>query len=153
MFLSAATEGTDGAEGAAEGGSGGGAAPGRGGGPPLGLAGGGGLGVAGAFLELLVSGSESYMFTPPPRDFNLGIPPANKPPNCGAASIPPAAAGCSLLLLALFALSDAPGGFSPPGTGIGGAPAGGALPESFDLSMMGADRSLICVTFFSFAPD
>jgi hypothetical protein len=89
LFLSIETEGI---EGAAEGGSGGGAAPGRGGGPPFGLGGGGGLGVA-AFLELLVSGSESYMFTPPPRDFNLGIPPANRPPSCGADSIPAAGAG------------------------------------------------------------
>lgn len=147
LFLKAATDGIDGA---AEGGSGGGAAPGLGGGPPIGLAG-GGLGVA-AFLDLEVSGSESYMLTPPPRLFSLGIPPANRPPNCGAASIPPAA-GCSLLLLALFAplaLPAPPGGLSPPG--IGGAPAGAAL-VSFPLSMIGADRSLIWPTFFSRAPD
>lgn len=149
LFLSAVTEGI---AGAAEGGSGGGAAPGLGGGPPLGL-GGGVLGVA-AFLEVAVSGSESYMFTPPPLLFNLGIPPANNPPSCGAASIPlppPAAgAGESLLLLARFALLDPPGGLSPPG--IGGAPATGAEPESFPRSMMGAERSLICATFFNRAP-
>lgn len=136
LFLRAAT---DGMAGAAEGGSGGGAAPGLGGGPPIGLAG-GGLGVA-AFRDFVVSGSESYMLTPPPRLFNLGIPPANSPPSCGAASIPPAA-GCSLLLLALLplpALPAPPGGRNPPG--IGGAPAGAAL-VSFPLSIMGADRSL-----------
>jgi hypothetical protein len=149
LFLNIDMEGVDGA---AEGGRGGGAAPGRGGGPPLGLAGGGGLGVAAGFREF-VSGSESYMFTPPVLFFSFGIPPANKPPSCGAASIPPPAPpeGCSELLLALFAVPAPPGGRSPPG--IGGAPATGAAPESLPLSIMGADRSLTWVTFLSLAPD
>lgn len=42
------------------------------------------------------------------------------------------------------------GGLKPPG--IGGAPPVGAPPESLGFSTMGADLSLICVTFLSRAP-
>jgi hypothetical protein len=77
----------------------GGAAPGGRGGAPGGLGaapvGGGGAAALGGGVETLLdvgSGSESYapVFTPP--DFlSLGMPPANNPPNCGAAdSMPPA---------------------------------------------------------------
>lgn len=94
MFFKAATP--PGGGGAALGG--GGAALGGGGGAPGGLGaappGIGGAGALGGGLDTLRdegSGSESYapVFTPP--DFlNFGIPPANSPPNCGAAgSIPP----------------------------------------------------------------
>jgi hypothetical protein len=34
-----------------------------------------------------LSGSESYMLTPPVLFFSRGIPPANSPPSCGAAPI------------------------------------------------------------------
>lgn len=60
--------------------------------PPL--AAGGGLGTSpGGGLEaspLLLSGSDVYAVPPeapvdtPPRLFNLGIPPAKRPPSCGA---------------------------------------------------------------------
>jgi hypothetical protein len=43
-----------------------------------------------------------------------------------------------------------PGGLRP-GTG-GAPPAGGPDDEVFDLSIIGAERSLTCVTFFSRAP-
>lgn len=79
---------------------GGGAAPGGRGGAPGGLGaappGTGGAAPLGGGDDTLRdegSGSESYapVFTPP--DFlNLGMPPANSPPSCGAAdSIPPPA--------------------------------------------------------------
>ena len=92
LLFNAATLGGVGA--APEGGKGG-APPGGEGAAPFGAGGGGAaLGVEGDedFLEL-VSGSESYMFTPPPLFRNLGMPPANRPPNCGAVSIADAAAG------------------------------------------------------------
>ena len=90
------------------------------------------------------------MFTPPALFRNFGIPPANRPPNCGAVSVADAAAAApalfepwSLLLRALFPPGGAGG--RRPGTGTGGAPPdGGATLEEFDLvSTMGADRSLI----------
>jgi hypothetical protein len=141
----------EGGKGADPGGNGGGATPGRGGGRPFGIDGALDTGAE-TFLEF-VSGSESYMFTPPPVFLSFGIPAANSPPNCGAASIPPpppAAAfpGWSLLLLALF--PPAVDGRSPPGTG--GAPPMGGPPESFGLSMIGADRSFTTPTFLSLAP-
>ena len=89
LFFSAATDGGTGAAPGGAGGGAGGAPPGRGGGAPFGTA--GGLEGGGLFLEF-VSGSESYILTPPALFRSLGIPPANKPPNCGACSIPPAAA-------------------------------------------------------------
>lgn len=139
----------EGGKGADPGGKGGGATPGRGGGRPFGIDGALDTGAE-TFLEF-VSGSESYMFTPPPVFLSFGIPAANSPPNCGAASIPPPDAafpGWSLLLLALF--PPAVDGRSPPGTG--GAPPIGGPPESFGLSMIGADRSLTTPTFLSLAP-
>lgn len=140
---------TEGGRGADPGGSGGGATPGLGGGRPFGIDGVLETGAE-AFLAV-VSGSESYMFTPPPVFLSFGIPPANSPPNCGAAStLPPAAAfpGWSLLLLALF--PPAVDGRRPPGTG--GAPPTGGPAESLGLSMMGADRSFTTPTFLSLAP-
>lgn len=136
--------------------------------PGIGGAGGapGGFGAAprGGFgTELLeVSGSDRYgvelwsapVFTPP--DFlNFGMPPANKPPSCGADAIalsPPV----SLLLRALFpddggASPGGAGGRPIPGTG-GADPMGGALGPSETLPTIGADRSFICVTFLSLAP-
>lgn len=92
---------TAGIAGAAPGGGRGGAAPGLGGGAALGLV---GTFVGGGFLLELVSGSESYTFTPPPVFLSFGMPPANSPPSCGALSIPPWPDDCSLLLLALFAV-------------------------------------------------
>lgn len=87
-----------------------GAAPGGRGGAPGGLGallvGGGGarggLEMPPDFLAF-VSGSESYMFTPPALFRSFGIPPANSPPNCGAASTPvDVLLGTSLLLLIRF---------------------------------------------------
>lgn len=146
LFFRADTEGGRGAD---PGGSGGGATPGLGGGRPFGIDGVLETGAE-AFLAV-VSGSESYIFTPPPVFLSFGIPPANSPPNCGAAStLPPddAFPGWSLLLLALF--PPAVDGRRPPGTG--GAPPTGGPAESLGLSMMGADRSFTTPTFLSFAP-
>lgn len=142
------------------GGGAGGAAPGGGGGAP------GGLGAAplgGVGTELrAVSGSDMYgdfvsapVFTPP--DFlSLGMPPANSPPSWGGAAIP-LSPPVSLLLLALLP-PPGTGGASPPG-GAGGLPmpgTGGAPPiagaASLTFPTIGADRSLITPTFFSFAP-
>lgn len=78
LFFNAATEG--GNPGAAPGGRGGGAAPGLGGGWPLDFGMVGAFAAGGLFLEF-VSGSESYMFTPPPLLFSFGIPPAKSPPS------------------------------------------------------------------------
>lgn len=96
LFLSEATDGICGAAlggvGGATPGIAGGSPPGLGGGAPLGLA--GGAGADGASFFGVVSGSESYRFTPPALLRSLGIPWANNPPNCGALSIalaPPAA--------------------------------------------------------------
>lgn len=86
LFFNAAIEGI---AGAALGGNGGGAPPGRAGGVPFGT---GGAAARGGLFFVFVSGSESYMFMPPLAFFSFGIPPANSPPNCGAASIPPPAA-------------------------------------------------------------
>lgn len=63
----------------------------------------------------------------------------------------------SLLLRALFppgaggASPGGAGGLPIPGTG-GAPPMAGALGPSLTLPTMGADRSLICVTFLSLAP-
>ena len=72
------------------------------------------------------------MSTPPDRLFNLGIPPANNPPNCGAAAtkppppplLPPPA---SLLLLAI------PTSLPALALGIGGAPGTGGAPNDATL--------------------
>jgi hypothetical protein len=97
--------------------------------------------------------------TPPPVFLNLGIPPANIPPSCGAEVVadtplsPP-----SLLLLARFPPGGG-GGASPPGAdglfaipGTGGAPIAGAAGADIFASIMGADLSFITPTFFSLAP-
>lgn len=78
----------------------GGAAPGGRGGAPGGLGaappGTGGAAALGGGVDTLLddgSGSESYAPVLIPPDFlNLGMPPANSPPNCGAADsmLPPA---------------------------------------------------------------
>lgn len=161
LFLSAATPGGGGGRppgigGAAPGG--GGAAPGGFGAAPR-----GGLGA-----ELRdVSGSERYdellsapVLTPPDLR-NLGMPPANKPPNCGAAlAAPPSLAASPPVSLLLLARFPGTGGASPvggagarpmPGTG-GAPPTGGPLGPSDTLPTIGADRSLTWVTFFSRAP-
>ncbi len=93
----------------------------------------------------------------PPDLRSLGIPPASIPPSCGAAlspPLPPPDPPVSLLLLALF---PSGGGASPLGRfGIPGT--GGAPPiEAFEgpletLPTIGAERSLITVTFFSCVP-
>ena len=108
-------------------------------------------GIAG--VRRVGSGSERYddsasapVLTPP--DFrNLGMPPANIPPNCGpppnAPSDPPPT---SLLALALAASGLA----NPPGTG--GAPNGeGATALFVSPPTIGADLSLV-TAFFNFRP-
>lgn len=172
LFLSAATPpGKAGALGAlfrggggAEGGKGGapGGLPGGEGAKPFGnegaglrLVGGGGV-LRGGGLRALVSGSESYApVLTPPLFRSLGMPPANKPPSCGALSMAAAAGRSpplepwSLLLRARFCPAGA-GGRRP---GIGGAPPIGGPAFAFGfVSTIGADRSFICVTFFSRAP-
>lgn len=91
----------------------------------------------------------------PPVFLSLGIPAANSPPSCGAASMA-AAAGASLLpwsllLLALLFPPPGTGGASPPGLampGTGGAPPRGEGPDPpEDLATTGAERSLVTVFF------
>jgi hypothetical protein len=163
-----ATEGITGAEGAAPGGRGGAepGKPGTRGALPCGL---GAIPGGGRDGELrVVSGSDMYeellsapVSMPAPCVFrSLGIPPANKPASCGGAP-PDPVSPLSLLLLALFGVGGASppggGGGAPPGEGllampgIGGAPMTGAGALSV-LPTMGADLSLICVTFLSLAP-
>jgi hypothetical protein len=134
--------------------------------PPGGFgAGGAALGGFGAELRD-DSGSERYgelvsapVLTPP--DFrSFGIPPANSPPNCGAPPpIPLSLAPSPPVSLLLLARPPGTGGARPdggagalpmPGTG-GAPPIGGPLGLS-DFATIGADRSLICVTFFSLVP-
>jgi hypothetical protein len=90
----------------------------------------------------------------PPDLRSLGMPPANRPPSCGADAM--ALSPVSLLLRALF---PGPGGARPGGAGglpipgTGGAPAmGAALDASLGLPTMGEERSLTWVTFLSLAP-
>lgn len=139
--------------------------------PGTGGAGGapGGFGAAprGGFgTELrVVSGSDRYgallwsapVFTPP-AFLSFGMPPANKPPNCGAVAMAFSPPPVSLLLLARFppggtggASPGGAGGLPMPGTG-GAPPMGGALGPSLTLPTIGADLSLTCVTFFNFMP-
>jgi hypothetical protein len=147
-------------------GGGGGAAPGT-----RGAAGGlGGVPVGGRGAELrVVSGSDMYgerlsapMSIPAPPVFrSLGMPPASIPANWGGPP-PPPVSPLSLLLLARFGGGGAKPlggrGGAPPGEGllampgIGGAPMTGAGALSF-LSSIGADLSLIWVTFLNRAPD
>lgn len=95
------------------------------------------------------------MSTPPPRFFSLGMPPANRPPSCGAAdSMPPAAAGAPLSLLPwslLLRMRLPPGtGGASPGTG-GAPPIGGAPPPPEDFVTCGAERSFV-TAFLSARP-
>ncbi len=139
--------------------------------PSLGIVGGhgavevGGLGVV--IREL--SGSERYeesrsapVSIPPPVLFSLGIPPANIPPNRGAAGTPPLTPlppppPVSLLLLPRFVDVD-PGMrgarraacFPEPGTA--GAPLEGGPPGATEpLSNTAAERSLV-TAFLSLVP-
>lgn len=95
----------------------------------------------------------------PPRFLSLGIPPANKPPSCGAdgsadAPSPPCPPRPPSLLLRIrlpgAGGAKPVGGFNIPGIG-GAPPTGGAAgpPEPFEIS--GADLSFVTV-FFSRAP-
>lgn len=83
----------------------------------------------------------------PPLFFNLGIPPAKRPPSCGAALIADATDPSSLLLLARFpgtGGASPPGGFgAPPRPGMGGAPPTGGPEEFGVLPTIGAERSLV----------
>lgn len=57
---------------------------------PFGAGGAGARGGPPGLLLLLFafdSGSESYIFTPPALFRNFGMPPAKRPPSCGADSI------------------------------------------------------------------
>lgn len=138
---------------------GGGANPGGGGGAPGGLGaaplGGNGAGAFGGGLDTLRdegSGSESYAPVLTPPDFlSFGIPPAKRPPSCGAAdSIPPpdGPLPCpwSLLLRALLGA-----GGRRPGTG-GAPPIGGPASLLVLLPNTGAERSFTTPTFFSRVP-
>ena len=75
------------------------------------------------------------------------MPPAKRPPNCGAASTVDEAGALgpeSLLLRFLFA--EGTGGANPVGgliPGTGGAPATGPPPDPAFLSTMGADLSFV----------
>ena len=162
LFFSAATFGIAGA------------APGGGGGANPGILGGapGGFGteaMGSRGMALLVdSGSDRYgellsapVSMPAPVFRSFGMPPANIPANCGgpadaavlrsssSLSPPP-----SLLLRARFGGGGASDGRfgRAPSPGTGGAPLIGAAGPSDTLPSVGADLSLICVTFFSFVP-
>lgn len=92
----------------------------------------------------------------PPVFFNFGMPPANKPPSCGAPLIAGAAGAFrlpwSLLLLALFPGTGGarpPVGLAMPGTG--GAPPTGEGPGPPEtLPTIGADRSFVTAFFKAF---
>lgn len=90
--------------------------------------------------------------TPPPRFLSFGMPPANKPANCGGCSIPVAPlVSLPLWSLLLRALLPAPGGFSPP-PGTGGAPPNGdGLEPPVTFPTIGADRSFV-TAFLSCLP-
>lgn len=150
LFFSVATEGTCGA--VDEGGRGG-APPGREGGKGGAAA---RLGVLTLRAALLLSGSESYILTPPALLRSLGMPPAKRPPSWGALSMPPpedapvGEVGWSLLLRARLAPAGAAG--RRPGTG--GAPPVGGPEEAADAvlaSTIGAERSLV-LAFLSRVP-
>ncbi|KAK0863749.1 hypothetical protein LTR87_016060 [Friedmanniomyces endolithicus] len=146
LFLGADTPGGGGA--AAEGGNGG-APPGGRSAKPFGGAG-GALGALPGELRALVSGSESYMFTPPALFRSFGIPPAKMPPSCGADSMPGAGLPPWSLLLRTR-LPPAGAGGRSPGTG-GAPPTGGPADAELVLaSIMGADRSFTTV-FLSRVP-
>lgn len=90
--------------------------------------------------------------TPPFRFLSFGIPPANNPPSRGASAIVACPPVVSLLLLVLLNSETGvspPGGFNNPG--IGGAPATTAAAPPLDLSIIGAERSLVAA-FFNRAP-
>ena len=97
--------------------------------------------------------------TLPPVLRSFGMPPAKRPPSCGATpdAAPPPPSPPSLLLLALELLGG--GGASPPGDGLEGMPGTfgaepivGAGGPSETFPTIGADRSLTTVTFLSLAP-
>lgn len=160
LFRKAATPGAGGAPGGR-----GGAEPGIRGGAPFGFNPDPPIGGRGAELRV-VSGSDWYgdssvslpVATPPPVFLNLGIPPANIPPSCGAeAMAAPPVSLPSLLLLARFPPGGG-GGAKPPGAdglfaipGTGGAPMAGAAGADIFVSIIGADLSFTTV-FFNRAP-
>lgn len=149
---------TDGADGAEPGGRGG-ADPGTRGALPLGGLGAAPIGGRGAELRD-DSGSDMYgdlLSAPvsiPPAFRSFGIPPAKIPASCGGPLFEPPPSPPSLLLLARFgagggAKLDCVGLLAMPGTG--GAPPTGAAGAIF-ASIIGAERSLTCATFFRRAP-
>lgn len=93
---------------------------------------------------------------PPLAFLNFGIPPAKRPPSCGALSTPALAPPpASLLLLNLFE-PPGTGGARPVGVfipGTGGAPPTGGPPptEPIFVSTIGADLSLV-TAFFNCLP-
>lgn len=117
----------------------------------LGALPGGGRGGAADGLELCsLSDSDPFVEAPvaipPPRLFNLGMPPAKMPPNWGALSMPEDAFPASLLALARPGIEGA----ERPGTG-GAPPTTGAEGPFDSLATSGLDRSLV-TAFFSFLP-
>jgi hypothetical protein len=120
----------------------------------------GGFGTRGA--ELVDSpGSDKYdesAFAPvsiPPLFFSLGMPPAKRPPSCGAAATSTEPVFPDPISLLLLPRLPGTGGASPPGglgipprPGIGGAPPTGGPDEDDALpSMAGADLSLVTAFF------
>jgi hypothetical protein len=141
-FLKADTAGLERGEGAEKGT--GGAEPGGRGGAPGGF-GADDTGREGASYDESVS---APVLTPP--DFrSLGIPPANRPPSCGGA------APTSLDARSLLAPTGPGEGGAPPvgrRPGTGGAPMAAGADDFFSFPTMGAERSLMWVTFLSRVP-
>lgn len=116
------------------------------------------MGTLGADDDLVVA-SESDMYdelrsapvSTPPRFFNLGMPPANKPPSCGAASMLAAAGPVSRLPWSLLLRNLLPPGTGGARPGTGGAPPTGGPPPPDALPVTGADRSFV-TAFLSALP-
>lgn len=110
-------------------------------------------GIRGA--DALDSGSDAYgesrsapVSTAPLVFFSFGIPPAKRPPNCGASAMELIPPDVSLLLLNLFPSLIAAA--APGGLGTAGAPMTGP-GEFLGLSSKGPDLSFV-TAFFNLAP-
>ena len=107
-------------------------------------------------LDRRVDGALPPVSTPPPVLRNFGIPPAKRPANWGALSMPDAA-GCCRSLWSLLLLARRPGAGGARLLGALGAPGTGGAPPSGDgpgppatLPTMGAERSFVTAFLSAF---